>query len=357
MNNYSKIEINLIEWFNKNKEPWFFRKDRTPYKVWISEVALHQTRINAALEPLKRFLTIYPNVHSLAKSTEEKVMNAFRGLGYYNRAKNLLRGAVYLEKYYDGIFPDTFEELIKIPSIGSYTAAAILSICFQKKIGVLDGNVKRILSRLLFIEKEINDISFIKTCEKFQNSLFSQIKLNSGDLNEAFMELGQKICTPKNPDCDNCPISDFCFAQKKNKQNILPIRKTKKENITVDWHFFILHYENKFLIQKYNSFCFLKHHWGFPSFSSFENSNENKYSFDNINELTFLKKNNYIESKSLKPIKHSITHHKITMHTNILNLNKVIKNNENLLWVNENEITKYLTASAMIKVWRAFKNN
>ena len=142
------IRNSISIWFKENRENHFFRQNRSAYTVWVSEVALQQTRIQAAIEPLKLFLKAFPNLNSLANADESEVLFNFRGLGYYNRARNLHKGAKYIVNNLSGEFPNTYDELLKVPSIGEYTAAAISSIQFAEKKAVIDGNVNRIVARI-----------------------------------------------------------------------------------------------------------------------------------------------------------------------------------------------------------------
>ncbi|MDH5719553.1 MAG: hypothetical protein OEZ13_02935 [Spirochaetia bacterium] len=342
------IAKTLNRWFIENKENWFFRENRTPYKVWISEVALQQTRIQAALSPLKRFFLNFPDINSLADASEDKVLNSFRGLGYYNRARNLRKGAIYIKEKLKGRFPETSKELKQVPSIGDYTAAAISSICFNENIAVLDGNVKRILSRLLFIEDFIETRIFLEKCAKFQAGLFYLAAVHPGDLNEAFMELGQKICLPKNMKCEICPLFSFCKAAQKNKARELPLKGKKKNLKDVNWHIFIIvDKENKVLLQKYESFYFLKNQWAFPSSLFFLPEQNVLNSCRNI-ACGVMQKNILIENNI---IKHSITNHKIKIYP-FVTKNETVLCHENSMRVHSSEIENYLASSAMLKTWK-----
>ena len=219
----------LKSWFDTNKIDYFFRQNRNPYKVWVSEVVLQQTRINAALAPLQSFLEKYPTIQDLANSTEEAVLEAFQGLGYYNRATNLRAGAQYICNDLGGVFPNNYNELLKVPSIGPYTAGAIASICYGEQVMALDGNIKRVTSRI-FANEDVDSHLFTNFLQVYFQSVFSiNREIYPGDLNEAFMELGQRICLPKAPKCAECPISNFCVAHKNNVPENYPKAKETVE--------------------------------------------------------------------------------------------------------------------------------
>ncbi|MES0490726.1 MAG: hypothetical protein ABUK01_12070 [Leptospirales bacterium] len=332
----------LSKWFNENRENHFFRQDRTAYKTWISEVALQQTRIQAALTPLKRFLDAFPDVYSLAQSDEESVVHAFRGLGYYNRARNLRKGAKFIVENHSGKMPATYQELLKIPSIGPYTASAIASICFQEKVGVIDGNVKRIYARLHAVNQKITSHIFNKNLETFMSS-FINSNLPPGDLNEALMEFGQKVCVAKSPECSKCPFNRECKGCLEGKPEEYPVRDQAIEKVKVEWHVLIYKNGNKIAVEKYKDFRFLKSHWGFPSFLNFPGS---------AMESSAGVKNKIDSAETIGGLSHTITHHKIKFV--IYSYTSGVKD-EGYEWVLIDDMEKKLAASCLSKVWNIYK--
>ena len=221
------IERHLLPWFacNKRSMPW--RSNRTPYRVWISELMLQQTRVDQATPYFHRFMKRFPSLKSLASASQEEVLKLWEGLGYYSRARNLHKAAQIIVSDYRGRFPATAEEIIKLPGIGGYTAAAIGSLAFNLDLAVLDGNVIRVLSRLFAYAKDTRSGAAKKELQLWADGLL--IRGKAGDFNEAMMELGATICTPKNPDCPNCPLARVCLGKASGKPTTFPVKAPKKK--------------------------------------------------------------------------------------------------------------------------------
>lgn len=227
-----QISEPLLTWYDKSRRilPW--REEPTPYHVWVSEIMLQQTRVEAVKPYYDRFLRALPDIESLASIEEERLLKLWEGLGYYNRARNLKRAAETIMADYDGRMPGTYEELIKLPGIGSYTAGAISSIAFWQEVPAVDGNVLRILSRLRADERDILDAKVKREIEMELSEVMP--KERPGDFNQALMELGATVCIPNGaPKCEECPWGDLCEA-KKNGQTILFPRKRSRKERTVE---------------------------------------------------------------------------------------------------------------------------
>lgn len=224
----------LIKWYQKNKRILLWRENKNPYCIWISEIMLQQTRIEAVKEYYKRFMQELPTIHDLANVSEEKLLKLWEGLGYYNRARNLQKAAKTIEKDYEGKMPTTYSELIKLSGIGEYTAGAVASIAYNEKIPAVDGNVLRVVSRLLASNKDIL-LPEVKKEVTEQLKEFMQKPnedFSAGDFNEALMELGELICLPNGePNCKQCPLQKSCIAYIKGLTQELPVRikKTKRK--------------------------------------------------------------------------------------------------------------------------------
>ncbi|ADR22569.1 A/G-specific adenine glycosylase [Marivirga tractuosa] len=215
----------LINWYNQHQRDLPWRDTSDPYRIWLSEIILQQTRVDQGLPYYNKFINQYPSVHELAKAPEDEVMRLWQGLGYYSRARNLHECAKSIVNQYDGEFPDTYEELLKLKGIGKYTAAAIASFAFDRAVPVVDGNVFRVLARYLDIS---DDISQPKTFKTFFNVAKQLIPENqAASFNQALMELGATICTPRKFKCENCPLSLDCQARIHHKQSELPVKKKK----------------------------------------------------------------------------------------------------------------------------------
>jgi len=288
----------LASWFRQNSRRLSFRETRNPYKIWVSEIMLQQTRVQAMLPLFDTFVQKFPDIEALAKADEEEVLGAWQGLGYYSRAKNLRKAAIQLVRDRNGSFPRDLDEALALPGVGPYTARAILSIAFGISVAVLDGNVKRILSRFFAFEKPIGPQSNSDLQELADSFLANA---DPGLHNEAMMELGATLCLPKNPKCLLCPLKDTCLAFLQGKTNSLPLLPKKNPPIEGSLHLFLVRDEgDKILLVRSQERRFFK---GIPSLPFAWVTSE-------VSEdpLQLQKK----EAKFLGKVKHSITKYKIT---------------------------------------------
>lgn len=217
--------IKIIAWYQKNKRilPWRGSKD--PYKVWLSEIILQQTRIVQGTDYYFKFIKKYPSIFDLAKASQQDILKLWQGLGYYSRARNLHDTAVFIVKNYKGIFPKTYQKLLSLKGIGDYTASAVGSICYNLPCAVVDGNVYRVLSRFFGIKTPINTPQGIKEFKILAQKNLD--KKDSGTYNQAIMEFGALHCTPAKPKCISCPLQKKCVASKKNIVLQLPVKIRK----------------------------------------------------------------------------------------------------------------------------------
>jgi|SRR5690554_1692230 len=219
----------LISWYLQNKRDLPWRETKNPYKIWLSEVILQQTRVAQGLPYYKNFVKKFPTVFDLAQADEEQVLKTWQGLGYYSRARNLHHTSKHISENLNGNFPENYNDLLKLKGIGSYTAAAIASFSYQEPVAVLDGNVYRVLSRYFGIQTDISSSKAKKEFQELANRVLD--KKQPSLFNQAIMEFGALQCVPKNPNCKACIFKDSCFALQKNKVAQLPI-KLKKTKIT-----------------------------------------------------------------------------------------------------------------------------
>ena len=238
----------LLQWHNKNPRPLPWADGtRNPYKIWLSEVIMQQTRIEQGTPYYLRFIKRFPTIHHLAKASLDDVLKLWEGLGYYTRARNLHKAARFVVENLNGQFPKTYDELLHLPGIGPYSAAAISSFAFKQPHVVVDGNVKRLISRYCGIEESIDDP---RTHEKIHSIATEFMNGNAPDVfNQAIMNFGALVCKPK-PVCDSCPLSLKCYAHKNNLASALPLKTKKKENKHRYFHFIVLHYRGKILLQQ-----------------------------------------------------------------------------------------------------------
>jgi len=227
----SRFRKNLLGWFVQSQRDLPWRRTRDPYRIWLSEIMLQQTRVAAAIPYYDRFLERFPSVEALARAPQEEVLRSWSGLGYYSRARNLQSAAREIVSKHNGLFPSQPAEAMALPGIGAYTAAAILSIAYQKKHAVLDGNVARVIARLSAVR---GDLRANGTWNKLQASADRLLDGKSpGDWNQAMMELGATLCTPRSPQCLLCPVSEFCQARKQGLTDVIPLKRCKRSTVEI----------------------------------------------------------------------------------------------------------------------------
>lgn len=253
------IPDKLTAWFAAHQRILPFRENKDPYRIWVSEIMLQQTQVDTVLPYYTRFMEAFPNVRVLAEAAEDMVFKLWEGLGYYSRARNLLKCAQVLVDKHDGVFPTDLPTALLLPGIGPYTAGAVLSIAYDLKIPAVDGNVMRVISRLYGLYDDIAAPSTRKNIEKMVQALIPD---NAGDFNQGLMELGALICTPQNPNCSQCPLSDECLAMARNIQGQLPVKKKKSPSPTLQVAAGILHRGDRYLLVR-NSAGLLSGLWGF----------------------------------------------------------------------------------------------
>lgn len=253
----------LLNWYQENKRDLPWRKDRDPYHVWISEIMLQQTRVEAVISYYERFMKDLPDISSLAKVDEDRLLKLWEGLGYYNRARNLKKAACIIMNEYNGMFPNTYSLIIQLPGIGEYTASAISSICFHEKEVTVDGNVMRVFTR--FYNDESN-ISKLSTKRMIHDHLQSLAITDFGMFNEALMELGERVCLPNGmPKCGSCPLRRRCRALQKENYFLFPVKDEKKEKEEVEMTIFIFIWDKKTIIQKRKNSGILHNLYEFPN--------------------------------------------------------------------------------------------
>ena len=216
----------LLRWYRSHARDLPWRRTRDPYRVWLSEIMLQQTRVETVQDYYHRFTEAFPGIEDLAAASEDRVLKLWEGLGYYSRARNLLKAARWVVRESGGSFPEDAGSLQALPGVGRYTAGAIASIAFGERTPVLDGNVKRVLARLFAVRESIDTAAAEKRLWALADTLVSARA--PGDSNQALMELGARICTPRRPGCEVCPAEGFCEARASGLTGILPVRKARK---------------------------------------------------------------------------------------------------------------------------------
>jgi A/G-specific adenine glycosylase len=215
----------LLAWFERCARDLPWRRHRTPYRVWLAEVMLQQTQVETVIPYYERFLTRFPTVESLTQAPLADVLKLWEGLGYYARARNLHAAARQIVDVHGGQIPDAFEALLELPGVGLYTAGAVASIAFGRATPAVDGNVRRVLSRVFEVREDVTRSATKRKLRELAADLLPQEQ--SGPFNEALMELGATVCTPRNPRCDVCPINDVCRARALDVVDALPVKRKR----------------------------------------------------------------------------------------------------------------------------------
>src|ERR1700687_2663804 len=220
-----KFRRRLLAWFSARKRDLPWRRTKDPYRIWLSEIMLQQTRVVAVVPYYESFLERFPDMQALARARAEAVLSHWAGLGYYSRARNLLRAAQEIDARHGGRFPSDYDAALALPGIGRYTAAAVLSIAYEKPLAVRDGNVARVLARLGAVRGDLRAPALWRKLETTAQELLA--RKSPGDWNQAMMELGATVCTPKSPRCGECPAAQWCQALKLGIAEQLPDARKK----------------------------------------------------------------------------------------------------------------------------------
>ncbi|MDH7511750.1 MAG: A/G-specific adenine glycosylase [Clostridiales bacterium] len=250
----------MIRWYRRNRRPLPWRQTKDPYRIWVSEVMLQQTTVQTILPRYQQWLKAFPDIQTLARAPLQKVLKAWQGLGYYERARNMRLAARMVCDRFNGSLPVRYKDLISLPGFGPYTTAAVLSIAFGQSYPVLDANVRRVLMRLAGTKSKENQTPD-KSLLSFLSTFFPRQK--AGEFNQAMMELGALVCKPRNPFCPGCPVQDFCLAFKKGEQELIPAPRARRSE-RIETVVAIIKEDGKYLIQRRPAEGLLAGLWEFP---------------------------------------------------------------------------------------------
>lgn len=332
---------NVLLWYDLHKRDLAFRLEKNPYFIWVSEIMLQQTQMNTVLPYYKRFIEAYPTLEALAKTSEEKLLNLWAGLGYYYRAKNLLKGAKLVVDQLDGKIPTTYEALLEVPGIGPYTAGAIASIAFNQCVPAIDGNVLRIFARVLASD---TDIKSPKAKAEIEEKLSPLIPKNRpGDFNEALMDLGSMICLKSNPLCDRCPLSDLCIAFLEGKTDVLPVVKKAPKKKIFHYQVALLTFQGRIFLEKRGDTGLLPNLYGLPIAEKIEPYLQTTYA---------LKIDSLPEKKLSKT--HIFTHQKWEMDLYQIPLNEKVETDTGI-WVLPENLDQYGIPNAFLKLLKSIE--
>ena len=299
-------QTQLLAWYDQNhrKLPW--RETKDPYAIWVSEVMLQQTQVKTVIPYYHQFLSLFPTIQDLAASDLQSVLKAWEGLGYYGRARNLHEAAQIIIRMRNGIFPDTWKQIHALPGIGDYIAAAVLSIVFNSPYAVVDGNVKRVLSRLLKIDTPVNKTAAGKTFKKHADGLLYTPE--PGKYNQALMELGALVCTPNTPCCGTCPIKTGCKAFQSSTVDTYPKRVKAKQTPLYHIAVGVVLKDKKVLITQRREDGLLGGLWEFPGGKIKKEETSAAACIRELKEETGLQVS---VCQYLTQVKHAYTHFKI----------------------------------------------
>ena len=335
----ASVPARLLEWYTDYQRDLPWRRNPTPYRVWLSEIMLQQTRVETVIPYFERFLERFPTLESLASAREEEVLALWSGLGYYRRARSLLRGAQTVVEEYGGELPSEWKDVLAIPGIGPYTAAAILSISFGKPHRVVDGNVERVVARIFRIS---GDVKKSATRKRFQGILEEWIPPDRpSDFNQAMMELGATVCSPTSPKCDACPVRDTCDARVEGDIDRYPVLPAKRETVGVELEAGILCRGERFLLEKATGTAFLDGLWLFPFVDRSEKSD--------ISSTLASKLGVDIEAGGKLPsVSHSITFRRIKIEPRWLEAESVdLRGKKSFRWAKLEELGDTIPVSSL----------
>ncbi|MGE6379271.1 A/G-specific adenine glycosylase [Peribacillus muralis] len=354
--NIEGFQRDLVAWFQQEQRELPWRKNKDPYRVWVSEIMLQQTRVDTVIPYFNRFMEWFPTLGDFADADEEKILKAWEGLGYYSRVRNLQSAVQEVRASYNGIVPDEPEEISKLKGVGPYTAGAILSIAYGKPEPAVDGNVMRVLSRILMIYEDIAKPKTRKTFEAAVRKLIDHEHTSS--FNQALMELGALICTPGKPACLLCPVQSHCLAFEAGVQSELPVKIQKKKSRDVPIVAAVLTNANgEFLIHKRQSVGLLANLWEYPNFENHAPLQPKREFYENRFQEMYGVKPDITEP--LVRIEHVFSHLVWKVDTYIGEIKetideKILRENQ-LKWVSVAEMAEFAFPVSHQKMMKAYK--
>lgn len=318
----TNFHLSILKWYRQNgrKLPW--RETNDPYLIWLSEIILQQTRVEQGKAYYLKFVEHYPTVVDLANASEHDVLLDWQGLGYYSRARNLHAAAKFIASELNGVFPASFDKILQLKGVGTYTASAISSFAFNEKKAVVDGNVYRVLSRLFDVEESIDSNVGKKLFQELADQLISD--KNPGEHNQAMMELGALICKPTNPLCIECPLKDNCLSRERKTIETRPVKVKKTKVRDRHFHYLIFEKEDEIIIEKRIEKDIWKNLFQFPLVET--NSFKNETGLEEIHQSHTIK--HILSHQHI----HTVFHHFLGFPSDC---------NEKWLVINKKELSSY----------------
>ena len=303
------VRRKLLNWFAAKQRDLPWRRNKSRYRIWVSEIMLQQTQVATVIDYYRRFMKRFPSIKSLAYADLDDVLRQWEGLGYYRRARQMHAAANAIMESYGGRFPNNYEEVIRLPGIGRYTAGAILSIADDQRFPILEGNTIRLYSRLLLMDSDPRSKENQKSLWEFAETILP--RKHTGDFNQALMELGALVCTPTSPDCEHCPLQTHCPTFAQNKQRLIPAPSKKTNYLKTTEAVILVTRNNRFLIRK----CLPGERWAglwdFPRYSVEGNATDphnrlQQQLFEDYGLVTTIRTLNH-------RIRHAVTRFRITL--------------------------------------------
>ena len=340
----SLLRRRLLTWYRRNRRDLPWRRSRDPYAIWVSETMLQQTQVKTVLPYYSRFMRSFPTVQSLARAPLQRVLRLWSGLGYYRRAENLHKAARRIVRQHDGIVPREYTELRALPGIGDYTAGALLSIAFGEKYPAVDGNVRRVLSRLFLTKSNQEVHSYAAKLAKTSQP---------GNLNQALMELGATVCTPKDPRCDGCPVASECRGRAQSGPLPLSAQRAKLTFHEVAWPLAIVNHKGKILLRRRQANGLLAKLWELPGVETEPRTKPEAVIRQELRPLSVAG----LVPQPLGELRHSITNRRI--HAPVLRyrwpINKAAPESKpEWRWIAPTELHRYATSALTSKAVKLF---
>jgi A/G-specific adenine glycosylase len=351
------LQQNIIAWFQKNGRDLPWRKTYAPYHIWISEIMLQQTQMERAVDYFNRWMTRFPDILSITRASEEEVMKLWEGLGYYSRARNIIKTARILITEFNGKIPADHEELLKLPGIGKYTAGAIMSIAFNRDYPLVDANIERIFARLFNLAKPVKDK---KTHAYIWRKASELVPKNRARLfNQAMMELGALVCLSRNPRCKICPIQRECQAFCLGLASKRPVLQEPAKTVFIEMATGILQREGKLFIQKRKSKGVWANLWEFPGGRLEPGETPEIALLREYEEETKLAVGNL---QKITTVQHSYTIYRVTLHCYFCSLldgrhEPVLNTAQEYRWVTPDELSRYAFPAGHRKLIQHLQNN
>jgi len=342
--NLSVLRRRLLHWYRQNQRDLPWRRSRDPYAIWISETMLQQTQVKTVLPYYARFMTAFPHLRSLADAPLQKILRLWSGLGYYRRAENLHKAARQIVRQHDGVVPHEYAQLRALPGIGDYTAGALLSIAYGEKYPAVDGNVRRVLHR--FLRSKSN--------EKIHSIATKLAKTSQpGNLNQALMELGAMVCTPKEPRCGSCPVATECRSRSRLVHERAKPRRTKVTFHEVTWPLAIVHHRGKILLRRRQANGLLANLWELPGTEMKPTAKTEAVIREELSPLSVTG----LAPQRLGELRHSITNRRIFAPVLLYRWpadKRVPGNKPEWRWIVPTDLQRYATSSMTTKAVKLF---